>query len=174
MYSDESKAEGVVGMVGGGWYESEETRGGVAVGEKATVWDGETEGMELALKVVGGNSRLILSDSRATIMTLKKASILGMGRTRGLKAVVYMIEEGRENHGPVAVSLAWGKAHGGISGNERVDLEAKAVVKREGGLVLTEGGVRACIQAERKVERVLKGFGVGRVSRSSAQRLLHL
>ena len=50
VYSDGSKAEGVEGMVGGGWYESEETRGGVTVSEKATVSDGEIEGMELELK----------------------------------------------------------------------------------------------------------------------------
>ena len=108
------------------------------------------------------------------IMVVKKAGILGMGWTRGLKAVVSMIEECKEKHGPGAVSRASSEAHVGISGNERVDLEAKAVVERGCGLVLTEGGVRACIKAERKLERVVKGFGMGRVIRSSAQILLNL
>lgn len=37
MYFDGSKAEGVEGIVGGGWYESEEAKGGIAVGRKANV-----------------------------------------------------------------------------------------------------------------------------------------
>ena len=49
IYSDGSKVEGVEGMVGGGWFESEDIRGGIAVGGRATVWDGEVAGMEGAL-----------------------------------------------------------------------------------------------------------------------------
>ena len=37
IYSDGSKSEGVEGMVGGGWLESDDVRGGVAVGGRATV-----------------------------------------------------------------------------------------------------------------------------------------
>ena len=62
--------------------------------------------MELALEVVGGTSMLILSDSRVAILAWKKTGKLGIGRTRGLKAVVSMIEECEEEHGSGAVSLA--------------------------------------------------------------------
>lgn len=106
VYSDGSKAEGVEGMVGGGWYESEEARGGIAVGGRATVWDGEIAGMKAALKAVGGNPVLILSDSRAAIMAVKKAGKLGLGRPRGLTSVVCMIIDCEEEHGPGAVTLA--------------------------------------------------------------------
>ena len=163
VYSDGSKAEGVEGMVEGGWYESEEARGGMAVGGKATVWDVEIAGMELALKAMGGNPVLILSDSRVAIMAVKKAGKVGMGRTKGLTSVVSMIKDCEEEHGAGAVSLAWVKAHVSIPGNERADLEAKEAVEREGGLAVTEGGIRACVKQERKGERVVKGFGMGRV-----------
>ena len=168
-YSDGSKAEGVEGMVGGGWYETEGARGGVAVGGRATVWDGEIVGMELALKAMGGKPVLILSDSRSAIMAVKKAGKLGVGRTRGLTSVVSMIKECEEVHGPGAVSLAWVKAHIGNPGNEHADLEAKGAVERGGGLAVTEGGIRACIKEERKGERAVKGFGMGRVIRWSSR-----
>ena len=45
IYFDGSKAKGVEGMVGGGWFESDDIRGAVAVGGRATVWDGEVVGM---------------------------------------------------------------------------------------------------------------------------------
>ena len=70
IYSDGSKAEGVEGMVGGGWFESDDIRGGVAVGGQATVWDGEVAGMEGALRAIGNNPVLILSDSQVAIMAV--------------------------------------------------------------------------------------------------------
>lgn len=150
IYSDISKAEGVEGMVGGGGYESEVARGGVASGVKATVWDGEIAGMELALEAVGSNLVLIQSDSRAAIKAVKKAGSLGIGRTRGLKAVVSMIEEYEANHGPGTVSLACVRVRVGNPVNEKADLEANAAVEGWGGLAVTEGCIRAWVKAERK------------------------
>ena len=37
IYSDGSKAEGVEGMVDGGWFESDDIPVGVAVGGRATI-----------------------------------------------------------------------------------------------------------------------------------------
>ena len=63
IYSDRRKAEGVKGMVGGGGFESNHIRVGVAVGGRGTAWDGEVVGMEEALRAVGNDPVLILSDS---------------------------------------------------------------------------------------------------------------
>ena len=62
IYSDGSKAEGVEGMVGGGWFEYDDIRVGVAVGRRATVWDADVAGMEGALRAIGNNPVLILSN----------------------------------------------------------------------------------------------------------------
>lgn len=59
-------------MVGGGWYESEEARGGVAMGRKATIWDREIAGMDSALETVVDNPVLLIYDSRAAIIAVKK------------------------------------------------------------------------------------------------------
>ena len=91
LYSNGSKAEGVEGMVGGGWFESDDVRGGGVVGSWATVWDGEVAGMEGALKAAGNDTVLILSDSQAAIMAVRKAGKRGIARTRGLRKVVSLI-----------------------------------------------------------------------------------
>ena len=169
IYSDGSKSEGVEGMVGGGWFESNNVRGGVAVGGRATVWDGEVAGMEGALRVVGNNPVLILSDSQAAIMAVRKAGKWGIARARGLREVVSLISDCEKEFGAGAVSLAWVKAHVGIPENERVDLEAKSAVEAGGGSVVTEGGVRAGVKEGRKKERIVKGFGIGRVVRWSSR-----
>ena len=92
-------------MVGGGWYEFGEARAGVTVGGKTTVCNGEIAGIKMALKAVGCNAFLIWSDFRASIMAVKKADKLGIGRTRGLKMVVSMIEKYKEEHGPPTTDL---------------------------------------------------------------------
>ena len=169
IYSDGSKAEGVEGMVGGGWFESEDIRGGIAVGDRATVWDGEVAGMEGALRAVGKVPVWILSDSQAAIMAVKRAGKRGIASTRGLKEVVSLISQCEEEYGAGAVSLTWVKAHVGIPGNERADLEAKAAVENGGSTAVTEGGIRAIVKEGRMKERVVKGFGMGRVVRWSSR-----
>ena len=88
--------------------------------------------MEGALRAVGRVPVLILSDSQAAIMAVKKAGKRGIARTRGLREVVSLISECEKEYGVGAVSLAWVKAHVGIPGTERADLEAKAAVETGG------------------------------------------
>ena len=169
IYSDGSKAEGVEGMVGEGWFESDDIRGGVAVGGRATVWDGKVAGTEGALRAVGNDPVLILSDSQAAIVAVKKAGKQGIARTRGLKEFVSLINDCEKEFGAGAVSLAWVKAHIGIPGNEHADREAKSAVEAGGGTAVREGGIRAMVKEGRKKERVVKGFSMGRVVRWSSR-----
>lgn len=60
----------------------------------------------------------------------------------------------------------------GILGNEKADLKAKGVVKREGGPAVNEGGIRVCVTEGKKQERVVKGFSMGRVLRWSSRLLV--
>ena len=68
-----------------------------------------------------------------------------------------------------AVSLPWVKAHVGMLGNERADLEVQSVVETGGGKAVTEGGIRVMVKEGRKKERVVKGFGMGREARWSSR-----
>ena len=57
------------------------------------------------------------------------------------------------------------KAYVGISGNERVDEQAKLAAAGRDGVVVTEGRIRAECKERRRQERVVRGFGSGRVVR---------
>ena len=61
------------------------------------------------------------------------------------------------------VSLAWVKAYIRIDGNEEADTEVKGAASDEGGRVMTEGGIRVWLKEIRREERVVSGFGIGRV-----------
>ena len=169
IYSDRSKAERVEGMVGGGWFETSDIRGGVAIGGQATISDGEVAGMEAALQAVGNDPVLILSDFQAAIMAVRRASRRGIARTRGLREVVSLISQCEIEHVAGAVTLAWVKAHVGIARNMRTDLESKAAVGGRGGKAEMEVGIRALLKEGRKKARVVRGFGIGRVVRWSGR-----
>lgn len=106
------------GIVDGGRFKSKVDRGGVALGRRATGWDGEVSHMEGAVKVVRSNSVRILSVSRAVIITVCKVSRGGMETTRRFKEMVALINESKKELCTGAVGLVWVKAHIGISGNE--------------------------------------------------------
>lgn len=55
------------------------------------------------------------------------------------------------------------KAHAGIEGNERAGEEAKRAASRRGADAVPESGVRSAVAYTRRKERVVKGFGVGRI-----------
>ena len=166
VFTDGSKMEGVKGEVAGGWFEEGgANRGGVPVGPKATVWDGEIAGIEGALKMVGREPVLVLADSRVALQAIKVAGTRGKARTRGLAEVVRRISEIEEEYGEKSVSLPWVKAHVGIGGNEEADAEAKEAARVGGGRAVTEGGILAWVKELGKEERVVQGFEVGRVVR---------
>ena len=62
-YTDGSRDED--GRVGGGWYADGNGAGSVAVGEVATVWDGEIAGIRQALRLAPDVDILVLPDLRA-------------------------------------------------------------------------------------------------------------
>ena len=76
----------------------------MAVGGRATVWDGEVAGMKGALTVVDNDPVLILPDSQTAIMAVRRASKWGIARTRGLGEVVSLISECEEEYVAGAVS----------------------------------------------------------------------
>ena len=66
---------------------------------------------------------LILTDSKAANIAVKKAGRTGKAISRGLQETVNMIAEIREEGGEV--KLGWVKAHMSILGNEAADVLAK-------------------------------------------------
>ena len=52
------------------------------VGEKATVWDGEIAAIREGLQLHPLDDVLILSDSQASLLAIKKARRMGRSRTR--------------------------------------------------------------------------------------------
>ena len=165
IYTDGSKAEATLGMVAGGWFEQEGRGQGTAVGTRATVWDGEIEGIKEAIRHCTAGPILILSDSQAAIKVMVKAGKRGRARTAALKEAIKGIAEKQQREGgnKKAVMLAWIKAHIGINRNERADQMAKEASVHQGGNKVTEGGIKAVWQETRRNERRVEGFGKGRV-----------
>ena len=64
-----------------------------AIGNVATVWDGEIAGMAGGLAKVRDKKVLILADSKAAIAAVKKAGRTGEARSRHLQRTVNMIVE---------------------------------------------------------------------------------
>ena len=119
--------------------------------------------------MVGNTPVLLLTDSRAAIQTVRKARKRGVARTRGLAEVVRRLAEIDEEHGGGSAVLAWVKAHVGISGNERANGQAKLAAEGRDGTTVTEGEIRAECKKRRRQERVVRGFGSGRVVRWSSR-----
>ena len=121
VYTDASRDPG--GRVGGGWHAPGNRAGSVAVGNIATVWDGEVAWIRQALRMAPEVDMLVLSDSMAALQTIKHAARDGRGRSRDLVEVVNEVG-GRCRMG---LSTRFGsvKAHVGIDGNDKADLMAK-------------------------------------------------
>ena len=88
IYTDESKAEGTLEMVAGAWFEREGRGQGTAMGTRATVWDGEIEGIKEAIRHPTAGPILLLSDLQAAIKAVVKAGKRGRARTATLKEVI--------------------------------------------------------------------------------------
>ena len=69
---------------------------GIGIGDIATVWDGEVEGMAGGLAEIrqGGEQKvLILTDSKVAIAAVRKAGRTGKAKSRHLQKVVNTIAE---------------------------------------------------------------------------------
>ena len=139
VYTDGSRDQ--EGRVGGRWYADGNGAGSVAVGLVATVWDWEVAGIRQALRLSLEVGILVLSDSKAALLSIKRAARYGHGRIRDLVEVVD--EVGRRTGMGLGIRFEWVKAHVGIRNNERADLMAKAGCREPLLPQVTEGGVRA-------------------------------
>ena len=88
IYTDESKAEGTLRMVAGAWFEREGRGQGTAMETRATVWDGEIEGIKEAIRHHTAGPILILADLQAAIKAVVKAGKRGRARTAALEEVI--------------------------------------------------------------------------------------
>ena len=121
VYTDGSRDGG--GRVGDGWHAPGNGARSVAVGNIATIWDGEVAGIRQALRMAPEVDMLVLSDSTAALQAIKHAARDGGGRSRNL---VEAVDEGsRCCWMGLSTRFRWVKAHVGIDGNEKADLMAK-------------------------------------------------
>ena len=87
IYTDGNKSEeGRVGAAA--WDEKRGETWETYVGSTATVWDGEVEGIRLAVERVGNRDNLLLTDSQAAIQAISKAGKKVEARTGILGMVV--------------------------------------------------------------------------------------
>ena len=153
------------GRVAGGWCSSHGGEGCELVESVSTVWDGEVAGMRLTLESLKLAPLLVLSDSRAAIAAVKNAAECGHARTADLREVVNLAGEWAS--AGMDLRFGWVKAHIGIEGNERANALAKVGCSVGSPLRVTEGGVRALRKKLRAGERLVFGFGKGRVPKCS-------
>lgn len=141
----------------------------------ATVWDGEVAGTRQVLRLTPDVGIIVLSDSKAVLLGMKRAVISGHGRTK------YLVEEinevVRHTRMVLGICYGWVKAHVRIQSNECADLMAKAGCRESLLPQNTEGGVCAMWTDWRGRERSRSGSGMGRVvprNRRAALRYTHL
>ena len=149
VYTDGSRDSD--GRIGGWWDATGNGAGSVAVGDIATVWDGEVAGIRQALRMASDVDILVLSDSTAALPAIKRAAGSGHCRSRDLLEVVD--EVGRPSMRGLSTQFGWVKAHVGVDGSERADLMAKAGCRESLLPQVTEGGVRAYWKDVRSRER---------------------
>ena len=148
------------GRVGGGWHAPGNVAGSVAVGNIATVWDGEVARIRQALRMAPDVDILVLSESTAALQAIRRAAGSGRGRFTDLVEVVD--EVGRGSMNELSTQFGWVKDHIGIDGNKRAELMAMVGCRESLLPQVTEGGVRAYWTDVRSWDRAQPGLGSGR------------
>ena len=159
VYTDGSRDQ--EGGVGGGWYANGNGADSVAVGTIGTVWDWKVAGIHQALRLASEVDVLVLSDSNAALMAVKRTAGVGRGRTGDLVEVVG--EVAKRSLLGLSTRLGWVKAHVVIIGNERADAMAKAGCRESPLPQVTECGVHAVWKGIRSREWARVSLGAGRV-----------
>ena len=125
VYADGSRD--IEGRVSGGWFADGNGAGSVAVGNVATIRDGEVAGIHPALQVALDVDILVLTDSRASLLAIRRSACSGKGRASDLVEVVN--EVCRHSQVGLSTQFGWVKAHVGIEGSKHTDRIAKAGCK---------------------------------------------
>ena len=167
IYTDGSTDGG--GRVKGGWHTQGNGAGSVAVGNVATLWDGEVAGIRQALRMAPDIDILVLSDSTAALQAVVRAARNRRGLTRDLVEVVD--EVGRRALMGLSTRFGLVKAHVGIGRNERADLMAKAGCRESLLPLITEvecahSGTMFAAGRERRRAWALEGWCDGTGERS--------
>ena len=134
------------------------------LGTKATNFDGELEGIALALeKHTEANTNLlaILTDSKQVIRALEKLDSGAEAPRSAIEARIQKTLETRENN-QQETYITWVKGHKDIKGNEKADKLSKETsilgYKSEGAV--TPAGLRAWARRERAKARGGSGQGI--------------
>lgn len=86
VYTDGSRDGG--DRVSRGWYADGNGAGSVAFGNVTTVWDGEGAGIWLTLRLAPDVDILVLTDSKVSLLAIRKSASSEKGRTRDQVEVV--------------------------------------------------------------------------------------
>lgn len=84
---------------------------------------------------------LVPTDSKASLLAIKKSAGSGKGRTKDLVEVMNKV--GRRSHVGLSTQFGWVKSHVGIEENEPADRMVKPGYGESLLPQITEGGVRA-------------------------------
>lgn len=86
VYTDRSRDGG--NRVSRGWYADGNGAGGVAFGNVAMVWDGQGASIWLTLRLAPDVDILVLTDSKVSLLAIRKSASSEKGRTRDQVEVV--------------------------------------------------------------------------------------